>query len=151
MDANMLKKHGLTVIKAYSNDVELNLMVDTGANINLIDERFINEGKIKFEKATNLKRLKLVGINGSHTSDQYLIEFALYPDYQDVKKRRVSYTANFVKWKPDAQDTNHGIHIDGILCPEFLRLEKARIDYDTKEIISDRYSPDDDLGKDDDD
>lgn len=124
---SVYEESGLPIVTLSSNDKEFNFLVDTGANLSLINithlddfnyTRMSGQGTI-FGMEGNVQKVEYVKIKLSHEKNDFDVEFQV-----------VNMDSAFNKI-----ERVHGVLIHGVLGTEFLESNKGKIDFIEHKLI----------------
>lgn len=112
---------GLPVITLSNDGKEFNFLVDTGANLSLINETHLED--LKYSKVTG--RGTLFGMEGQVQMVEYITaNLAHNKDNFEVKFQVVNMDSAF-----DRIEKAHGILLHGVLGTEFLEEHKGMVNF----------------------
>jgi len=119
-----LKKHFI-VLRTVVNNVNLDMILDSGAELNLIDRK---ANRKVMEKFTIIKRVNLIGIGKKQVE-------VLAGVLADVKcGNQSSSDMNTLLTSLDEINTSFGISVQGVLGYEFLNTRRTLINYKKRKL-----------------
>ncbi len=119
-----LQKH-LIVVQAIVNGMKVEMIMDSGAELNLIDRRI---GKKVLEKFTIIKRVNLIGAG----KRQVEVLAGTLSDVACGNQRNKSM--NTLLTSLDEINSSFGISVDGVLGYEFLKSRRTLINYQKRKL-----------------
>lgn len=119
-----LKKHFI-VLDAFVNGIKLEVILDSGAELNLIDRKV---NKKVLEKFTIIKRINLLGVGKKQVE-------VLAGTLEDVKcGNQESKSMNTLLTSMDEINTSFGVNVQGVLGYEFLGKRRTLINYQKRKL-----------------
>ena len=118
-------RHHLIVVEAKINSVKLDMILDSGAELNLIDRR-VNRKVL--EKFTIIKRVNLLGVGKQEVE-------VLAGVMNEVEcGRQYSEKMNTLLTSLDEINTSFNIKVEGVLGYEFLKKRRVLINYQKRKL-----------------
>ena len=118
-------KHHLIVLAAKVNSVRLDLILDSGAELNLIDRHVNRKVLDSFEI---IKRVNLIGVGNK---DVEVLAGVLH----DVRcGNQVSDKMNTLLTSMDEINTSFNVNVEGVLGYEFLKKRRILINYQKRKL-----------------
>lgn len=122
---NFTLKNHIIQVTAEVNGVKLKMMLDSGAELNLIDRR-INRKVL--DNFTIIKRVNLVGVGRKEVEVLAGVLKEVRCGHQHVNKMNTLLTSL------DAINSSFGTQLDGVLGYEFLKHRRTLINYSKRKI-----------------
>ena len=118
-------KHHLIVVEAKVNSVRLDLILDSGAELNLINRQVNRRVLDNFEV---IKRVNLIGVGNK---DVEVLAGVLH----DVEcGNQFSEKMNTLLTSMDEINTSFNVHVEGVLGYEFLKKRRVLVNYQKRKL-----------------
>lgn len=123
---NMMKS-GFITLTAMLGDKRFCFLIDTGSNQNCVTQAAYKE---VFDIAKEVSRIDIYGVDGK-PQEELLIELPY--KCGRIESRDLFFVMSGNPF--DAVSDQYGVNLSGILGFSFLKRHKAKIDYETMELI----------------